>query len=607
MNFPSMQSSAVAPSAPRLFTAQLLTAAHPRFFQVAGQGETAERSRQDLTELIYQVEWEAGRKAENQDSGSMTRIRDCAQVLRTILRKRSEKLSGFSIMDAFGDLAAGRSRPDLTPAFHAEIFYLLDGLLGREVLPPFKRLDFDTFSRLSGRTAATERSRQLDRLWRQMGHRLASYPSGIGEEAVARRQQRAEKIRRMLDGRVADWQDWRWQVRHVIRDPDLLNRLVTLSEEHQDAVAKAHAHGVPFGITPYYLSLMDEAPSELDASIRAQVLPSMDYVDQVCTGDRNGLDFMGEEDTAPVDLVTRRYPGICILKPFNTCPQICVYCQRNWEIEDVMAAGAFAGMARIDSAIDWIAGHPAIREVLVTGGDPLAMGDQVLQHILEKIARIEHVERIRVGTRTFVTMPMRFTSELAAMFASLREPGRRELALITHVQHPYEITPELMASVEHCRRHAIPVYNQMVYTFFNSRRFEAAALRKKLRLIGIDPYYTFNTKGKEETVAYRVPLARLLQEQQEEARLLPGLVRTDEAVFNLPRIGKSYLKAKDQRDLVAILPDGARVYEFHPWERCLSQSSPTYLFTDVPILSYLERLAEAGEDPAEYETIWYYF
>jgi lysine 2,3-aminomutase len=588
------------------FTAAHLLAAHSSFFEIAGRAEATDRTRQELTSLVYRLEQDAGWKAENQDSGSLTRIRDCAQVLKNMLKKRSEELSGFSMLQGLRDIAAGRSRPDLTPAFFAELLYLLDGLQGREASPLYDRIDFAGFTRLSGRAAATERSRQLDLLWRQIEQRLAAYPSGLGEEAIARRLRRREKILKVLGGRLSDWQDWRWQVRHVVKDPVLLDQLVTLSDEHREAVLKAEAHGIQFGITPYYLSLMDETPSSLDGSIRAQVLPSADYIDQVCTTSNRTMDFMGEEDTTPLDLITRRYPGICILKPFNTCPQICVYCQRNWEIENAMAAGAFAGMEKIEAAIAWIGDHPAIREVLVTGGDPLAMGDKILQLILEKIARIPHVERIRLGTRTFVTMPGRITPELAAMIGSFREPGRREMALITHVQHPYEITPELMAAVENCRRQAIPVYNQMVYTFFNSRRFEAASLRQQLRLIGIDPYYTFNTKGKEETLAYRVPIARLLQEQQEEARLLPGLVRTDEAVFNLPRIGKNYLKAKDQRDLLTILPDGSRLYEFHPWERCLSQSSPTYLFTDVPILSYLERLEEAGEERSDYETIWYY-
>ncbi|MEW6221439.1 MAG: KamA family radical SAM protein [Thermodesulfobacteriota bacterium] len=287
------------------------------------------------------------------------------------------------------------------------------------------------------------------------------------------------------------------------------------------------------------------------------------------------LGHMREEDTSPVDLVTRRYPEICILKPFNTCPQICVYCQRNWEIEDAMAQGAFAGMPAIEAAVDWIREHPAIREVLVTGGDPLAMGDSRILAILEMLAAIPTVERIRIGTRTILTMPMRITPALADGLAAFRQPGRRQVAVITHAQHPYEITPEVVAAVEALRQRGIPVYNQLVYTFYSSRRFEAAALRRLLHLVGIDPYYTFNTKGKEETAEYRVPIARLLQEQQEEARLQPGLERTDEAVYNVPFLGKNYLKSREHRDLIGVLPDGSRATSSTPGRRAsLAPSRP---------------------------------
>jgi len=361
-------------------------------------------------------------------------------------------------------------------------------------------------------------------------------------------------------------------------------------------------------VTPYYLSLMDDEPNGRDAAIRAQVFPPRDYVEQVLAAREAGdLDFMGEEDTSPFDNITRRYPAIVILKPFNTCPQICVYCQRNWEIDDAMAPGAYAGKKGVEAALAWIGDHPAVHEVLVTGGDPLAMGDAALAHVLDGLAAIDHVERIRIGSRTPVTMPMRITARLARLLGRYREPGRREVALSTHVQHPYEITPETVAAVDLLRRQGIAVYNQLVYTFHVSRRFEASALRRTLRLCGIDPYYTFNTKGKEETRAYRVPVARLVQEQQEEARLLPGLERTDEAVFNVPRQGKNYLKSREHRDLISILPSGRRVYEFHPWERNIAQSTRTYIYQDVGILDYLERLEAIGEDPADYDTIWYYF
>ncbi|HPO09019.1 MAG TPA: KamA family radical SAM protein, partial [bacterium] len=176
----------------------------------------------------------------------------------------------------------------------------------------------------------------------------------------------------------------------------------------------------------------------------------------------------------------------------------------------------------------------------------------------------------------------------------------------THIEHPYEITPDMVNAADRLRREGIAVYNQLVYTFYVSRRFEAALLRRLLRLVGIDPYYTFNTKGKEETKAYRVPIARLLQEQKEEARILPGLERTDEAVFNVPGLGKNYLRAHQHHDLLSIRPNGARVYEFHPWEKNIAPQN-TYVGDDIPILDYLNRLREIGEDPADYQTIWYYF
>jgi lysine 2,3-aminomutase len=104
-----------------------------------------------------------------------------------------------------------------------------------------------------------------------------------------------------------------------------------------------------------------------------------------------------------------------------------------------------------------------------------------------------------------------------------------------------------------------------------------------------------------------VPIARLLQEQQEESRLLPGLARTDEAVFNVPRQGKNYLRDRGYRNLLTILPNGSRMYEFHSWERKVSQEAATFTTTDVPLLDYLERLQKDGESISDYETIWYYF
>lgn len=567
-----------------------------------------ESCRRGLYEAVTAMQY-AGLCEGDQDLSAFesTIVRDCARVLRSILARYSDDRAGFSVVQALWDLARKRPRPDLGPGFFAELNHLFQGLSGS---PLTARPDATGFGDVTGQEAARRRSLELDQIWTDVENRMARFVDGLRPDSVARRAARRQQILDVLGGTDEDWANWHWQARHIITTAEDLARLVRVDDHELAAVRKALETRQPFGITPYYASLMDDDPkSGMDRTIRAQVIPPMSYVDGMAkhAGDKaEALDFMREADTSPIDLITRRYPSIVILKPFNTCPQICVYCQRNWEIERPMAPGAMAPKSVVDRALDWIAEHPAISEVLVTGGDPFAMSDRALRRILERLAGIGHIEMIRVGTRMPVTMPMRVTPELAGMLGSFREPGRRDVCVVTHIEHVSEVTPDMVQAVERLKRHGLSVYNQMVYTFFVSRRFEAAALRRLLRRCGIDPYYTFAPKGKEETAAYRVPIARILQEQKEEARLLPGTRRTDAAVFNVPGLGKNHLLASQHRDIVSILPDGSRVYEFHPWEKNIVERE-SYLGQDVPILEYLKRLHALGENPDDYSTIWYYF
>ncbi|MHC4943091.1 MAG: KamA family radical SAM protein [Planctomycetota bacterium] len=594
-----------------IFNAAGVKASAPMIFALAARERSLEVMRRRLCTLAEQMEFETFYDYGKFTEGSIIRVRDCARVFRTLLAKRSEDLAEFSTARAIRDIALDRPRPDLSTAFHADLLHIILGLQGYG--PGKAPSDFDLeMSTLSGRDAAIERSRQLDNLWARAEKKIQTYPNGLDDEAIAYRKARKRKIMKALKANEEDWQDWKWQVRNVIRTGRKLGRLLTLTEEEQAAVLEATKRNVPFGITPYYLSLMHDEADHLDRAIRAQVIPPMEYVTQTaalresCNTD---LDFMREADTSPMDLITRRYPAIAIFKPYNTCPQICVYCQRNWEIDGVLDPGALAPPGKMDAALEWLRGHPAIHEILITGGDPLAMSDTRLRKMLRQIARIPTIERIRFGSRALVTMPMRITENLARILGRYREPGKREVVLVTHVQHPYEITPDTLRATERIRQQGIAIYNQLVYTFFISRRFEAAALRKVLRLAGISPYYTFNTKGKDETRAYRVPVARLLQEQKEDARVLPGMARSDEAVYNVPGMGKNYLRARQHRSMLAVLPNGQRVYEYHPWEKNISGTAPleTFITHDVPILEYLERLEAIGENVDEYQTIWYYF
>ena len=173
-------------------------------------------------------------------------------------------------------------------------------------------------------------------------------------------------------------------------------------------------------------------------------------------------------------------------------------------------------------------------------------------------------------------------------------------------EHPAEITPDSLESINKIKKMGINIYNQQVFTYYNSKKFESCLLRKTLKKSGIDPYYLFNAKGKDETIDYRVPIARIEQERKEEARFLPGIVRIDNPVFNVPRLGKSQLGAWQNHEVIMILYNGRRVYRFYPWESKYALVEP-YNYVDVSIFDYIKRLKDDGEDIDEYSSIWYYF
>ncbi|NQU26138.1 MAG: KamA family radical SAM protein [Candidatus Nealsonbacteria bacterium] len=590
-----------------LYNCEVLLQESARLFATLDDCATLKQARQRLRDTVSRIRDEALSGKLGLPSQELIRVRDCSRALLSVMSRRSDERSGFSATLALWDIACGRPRPDLRTGFFAEMVNWIRGLEGRAEFQYVGEVRID--HNLTGRSAAVVRSAELDRLWEIVESATVRSPSGLSDEAQVLRGVRKEHILAQLGATEDNWNDWNWHVENRVVDPETLARLASVSDEEVDAIEKALKAKLPFAITPYYVSLMDDSSGDRDRAIRAQVIPPHDYVDWM-TKHRGALehscDFMLESDTSPIDLITRRYPAIVILKPYITCPQICVYCQRNWEIDQSMAPEAMAADEKVEAAIQWIGQHPTVREVLVTGGDPLVLSDGKLQDLMSRLAALPNVELIRLGTRTPVTLPMRITEELAAMLGSFRELGRRDVAVVTHIEHPYEVTMDVARAVDRLKRNGISVYNQHVYTFFVSRRMESAMLRMLIRKIGIDPYYTFAPKGKEETASYRVPLARIFQEQKEEARLIPGLRRTDEAVYNIPGLGKNYLRAGQDRDLVALMPDGSRVYEFHPWEKNLVECE-TLLTTDVPVLDYLRRLAEIGEDPNDYDSIWFYF
>jgi lysine 2,3-aminomutase len=543
-------------------------------------------------------------------------VRETIRVFKSIIGPVNEYRTGVSALDFLFRLAKGRTeeiRHQVSPGFLLEFINLFRGVDGRSNIYFESRQakkGIPDFLQMEGRKASEARTEILNELSSNMKKYLRKYPSGLEEEVITWRKANKRRILKYFNATDREWNEPAWHLKHVIRDARPLLDLIELTEEQRMAITLATQNKIPFGITPYYLSLMDNQLNiGYDHAVRAQVIPPPAYVTRMVENRENrGLqfDFMGEHDTSPVDLVTRRYPGIAILKPFNTCAQICVYCQRNWEIDEVLDPKAMARSEQIKSALSWMDDNPAVGDVLITGGDPMVMRDEALRMLMDEVSSKKHVYRIRIGTRTPVVLPQRWSQETIDLLASYVKPGKRQVSIITHFEHPYEITPEAMDAVQRIRKAGMMVYNQEVYTVENSRRFETVKLRLDLKSIGVDPYYTFNMKGKDETRQYMVPIARILQELKEEARLLPGLDRTDEAVFNVPKLGKNHLRAWQDHRLVMILPDGARVYEFHPWEKNI-HPVPPYNYVDVPIYDYLEELAARGENIRDYRTIWFYY
>jgi len=532
-----------------------------------------------------------------------TNAKECINVLKNLIRTENEQITGFSALEILFKLAhESHFNIEVTEGFLAEFIFLFRGINANSGITDDKFV-LPTDSK----KASIVRSAKLDEYADMMTSFMKRYPYGNDPDITRLRRVTRNAILKHFNASEQDWNDYQWHLKHIIQDVKTLESIVKLEEDEIIGLKFAENHHIPFQVTPYYLSLFNPGGrTRKDRAVRAQVLPSIHYCEKVLENRTSGMDmdFMGERSTSPVEAITRRYPQIVILKSIDICPQICVYCQRNWEIKPLKESKTTR--KTISIAIDWIRNNEHISEVLITGGDPLILGDDYLESLIGDISSINHIERIRIGTRVLVTLPFRITSNLVKILKKYHEPGRREICIVTHFEHPLEVTEESIAVISYIRQAGISIYNQQVFTYYNSSRFESASLRKALKLAGIDPYYTFNTKGKEETVDFRVPIARIEQERKEEARFLPGIIRTDEPVFNVPKLGKSHLRAWQDHELIMIMPTGQRAYRFSPWESKVTLVDD-YIYLDVPILDYLRKLQKDGENLEDYKSIWYYF
>ena len=600
----------------------------PEIKEILLTSENVEEARDKLRKFAEDLLWKYKNGEIEVDAMDRWLAVEAINVFLNIISEYGEKVAGFSTLEYLWKATKGDKRVlgIITEGFVEEFKHLFKAMAGvsgysKGWLGPKLEaagVKFVDFSKIKGRKAALMRSEYLDKVWDYIEGYLKKYPSGLDKHIIEKRKKQREKLMEYWGITEDEWFDYRWQFSHVLKREKGLETLrelnglgiVKVPEEDLKQVEIAVKYSIPWGITPYYLHLWDfENPYKEDRHVRRQVMPPTWYVSNMLQHKEDReyyFDFMGEHDTSPLDLITRRYVTIAILKAYDTCPQICVYCQRNWEVLEPFMPSGFPGWDKIEAAIEWFGEHESMIDVLITGGDPLALSDKIIDKIMSRLSEFDHVINLRWGSRIPVTVPMRITNSLAEILASYIEPGRRNVHVVTHVETAYEVTPEMGDAVYKLRRQGIYLYNQLVYQRNVSRRFENVALRIALKKVGIDPYYTFYPKGKIEQKDYLVPIARVVQERKEEARLLPGIFRTDEPIFNVPRMGKNHLRAWQDRELVGIRPDGSRIYLMHPWEKGISETK-LYTYPDAPIKEYLEYLESIGEDPNDYWTIWYYY
>jgi len=296
-------------------------------------------------------------------------------------------------------------------------------------------------------------------------------------------------------GHITDnlWNDWKWQFRNRITTIEQLAQFITLSAEEQ-AQLRLVTMRYPLSITPYYLSLIN--PYDPDDPIRKQAIPSILEMTMDSMGVEDPLDEKGD---SVVPGLVHRYHDRVLMVLTDICPMLCRHCTRKREWRN---GGWVRTPAEVEAMLSYIRWHKTIRDVIISGGDPLTLSTHRLEDIISRIRNIRHVEIIRIGTRCPVALPQRIDTELCAMLAKY-EP----IWLNTHFNHAREITPEAAEACDRLVRSGVPVNNQSVLLRGVNDTVEAQTeLCHELLKIKVRPYYLFQCDAVQGTEHLRTPV-----------------------------------------------------------------------------------------------------
>lgn len=291
-----------------------------------------------------------------------------------------------------------------------------------------------------------------------------------------------------------EWNDWRWQLRQRIRDLAGLSRILRLSEDERSAVAR-HQGPLPVGITPYYASLLSETdPAQ---PLRRTHVP---VGDEYLRLPGEAADPLAEEHDLAVPGLVHRYPDRVLFLTTGFCSTYCRYCTRS---RMVGGGGEYTfSMAQWQRAIDYIAATPQVRDVLLSGGDPLTIATDKLEWLLSRLRAIPHVEFLRIGSKVPIVLPQRITRDLTRMLRRYHP-----LWLSLHVTHPDELTPEVAESTARLADAGIPLGSQTVLLRgINDNVETMRRLMHGLLRLRVKPYYLYQCDPITGSAHFRTPV-----------------------------------------------------------------------------------------------------
>jgi lysine 2,3-aminomutase len=303
-----------------------------------------------------------------------------------------------------------------------------------------------------------------------------------------------DRIWEVLQPTEEDWNDWKWHFRNRFNTVDKLEKVFPLTDTQKAQLALV-SQKFPFSITPYYLSLVRvDDPKD---PVLLQSLPSFEELLYTDIGEPDPLD---EKDDSPVPGLVHRYPDRALFVITDICPLLCRHCtrKREWEGDNWW----IRNRPQLEAGIEYLRNTPAIRDVIISGGDPLTVNNDGLEWILSRLRSIPHLEMIRFGTRFPVVLPMRIDEGFTRICDKYGP-----IWLNTHFNHPNEITPEATRAVRELLRAGVPVNNQTVLLRgINDTVETQLALSHALLKARVRPYYLFHTDEVRGTEHLRTPV-----------------------------------------------------------------------------------------------------